>query len=72
MTFELDTCARCGAPFRCGMNDAAPCACTGVRLDERVLARLRERYVGCLCLACLCDVQKEKAGAVIDRPACED
>jgi len=92
MTSEDDVCARCGGTFHCGMNDAAPCACTTVRLDAATLAELRERYVGCLCLTCLqaCSPgatrdaptgedprvgpgpQKQEAGAVRDRPACED
>jgi len=48
-----DTCARCGAAFRCGMADAAPCWCTAVRLDAAVLAGLAQRHAGCLCPACL-------------------
>ena len=48
-----DRCPRCGAAFHCGANDAAPCACTMVTLDAATLAALRERYTGCLCLACL-------------------
>jgi hypothetical protein len=35
------------------MNDAGPCACTGVTLDAATLADLRQRYSGCLCLRCL-------------------
>lgn len=35
------------------MNDAAPCACTGIALDTATLAQLRQRYSGCLCLGCL-------------------
>ncbi|MBS0449620.1 MAG: cysteine-rich CWC family protein [Proteobacteria bacterium] len=46
-------CARCGAAFRCGMDDAAPCPCTRIALDARTLAELRDRYVGCLCGRCL-------------------
>jgi hypothetical protein len=48
-----DRCARCGQAFHCGMNDAGPCACTGVTLDVATLADLRQRYSGCLCLRCL-------------------
>jgi hypothetical protein len=46
-------CPRCGQPFRCGIGDAGPCACTGITLDAATLNRLRERYQGCLCLDCL-------------------
>jgi hypothetical protein len=46
-------CPRCGGPFHCGASDAEPCACTGLVLDAALQLRLRERYVGCLCLDCL-------------------
>jgi hypothetical protein len=46
-------CPRCGAAFHCGAADAAPCACTALALDAALLAALRARYVGCLCLRCL-------------------
>ncbi|RZS53417.1 cysteine-rich CWC family protein [Sphaerotilus mobilis] len=48
-----DRCPRCGGPFRCGMNDPGPCACTRVSLDAATLASLRSQYTGCLCLDCL-------------------
>jgi hypothetical protein len=48
-----DRCPRCGAAFHCGVNDAAPCPCSTLRLDEATLAMLRQRFRGCLCLACL-------------------
>ncbi len=48
-----DLCPRCGGGFHCGVNDAAPCACTTVRLDAATLAALRQRYASCLCLRCL-------------------
>jgi hypothetical protein len=35
------------------MGDAAPCACTGQKLNAALLQQLRERYSGCLCLGCL-------------------
>ena len=46
-------CPRCGGAFHCGVNDAEPCACTALSLDDATLANLRQRYAGCLCLACL-------------------
>ena len=48
-----DRCPRCGGGFHCGANDAAPCACTALKLDAATLAALRTQYPGCLCLACL-------------------
>jgi hypothetical protein len=46
-------CPRCGGAFHCGAHDAAPCACTTVKLDAATLAALRQHYQGCLCLDCL-------------------
>jgi hypothetical protein len=46
-------CARCGGAFHCGAADPAPCACTGLKLDAELLAALRQRHTGCLCLDCL-------------------
>jgi hypothetical protein len=52
-------CARCGAGFHCGAHDALPCACTTLTLSPALLAGLRERYDGCLCLPCLAALQAE-------------
>jgi hypothetical protein len=46
-------CARCGGAFHCGARDPAPCACAGLQLPKDLLATLRQRYTGCLCLNCL-------------------
>jgi hypothetical protein len=61
-----DTCPRCGGAFHCGANDPAPCACTTIKLDATTLARLRERYGGCLCLACLAALARSDASARSD------
>jgi hypothetical protein len=52
-----DRCPRCGGIFHCGANDAAPCACTTVTLDGATLVRLRQHFAGCLCLACLRELE---------------
>jgi len=49
-------CPRCGGAFHCGINDLEPCACTTLWLDDVTLNDLRQRYDGCLCLACLREV----------------
>ena len=46
-------CPRCGGAFHCGAQDAAPCACSTLTLAPELQAALRQRYEGCLCLACL-------------------
>ncbi len=63
---DRDVCPRCGAAFHCGVADAAPCACTTVRLDTATLAALRGQYERCLCLRCLLELQRrnEKARPV--------
>ncbi len=51
-----ERCPRCGGTFHCGAadpGDAGPCACTTLKLDEELLGLLRQRWRGCLCLACL-------------------
>jgi Cysteine-rich CWC len=50
-------CPRCAGRFRCGVDDRAPCACAALKLDDELRAALRERYVGCLCIACLAELQ---------------
>ena len=51
-----DRCPRCGGGFHCGAGDAEPCDCTTMPLDDATLADLRQRYTGCLCLACLREI----------------
>ena len=50
---ERDRCPRCGGGFHCGVQDATPCPCTTAELSAELQAGLRQRYTGCLCLACL-------------------
>ena len=47
------SCERCGQPFHCGARDAAPCACTTLRLSPAQRDSLAAQYRHCLCLACL-------------------
>ena len=63
---QENRCPRCGDAFRCGVNDAAPCACTAFKLDAQTLARLRESHHDCLCLRCLAEFEEhqQKAGPV--------
>ena len=57
-----DTCPRCGGGFHCGVNDAAPCACTTITLDATTLLELRARYMACLCMSCLVELAAMKKG----------
>jgi Cysteine-rich CWC len=59
MNEKLARCPRCGGDFQCGAADPGTlCACKAVALDAPTLAALRERYAGCLCVACLRDIQR--------------
>jgi hypothetical protein len=58
-----DTCPRCGGVFHCGATDPAPCVCTTITLSAATLAALRQRWQGCLCLACLAQIQREAGEA---------
>jgi hypothetical protein len=48
-----DRCPRCGGAFHCGVHDAAPCPCSTLTLSPALQAQLRQRWSGCLCVACL-------------------
>lgn len=61
-----DRCPRCGGGFHCGVNDAAPCACTTIKLDKETLAQLRSRYSACLCMGCLAELAAEADTALAD------
>jgi hypothetical protein len=49
------------------VNDVAPCACSKLRLDEATLAALRQRFDGCLCLACLREYAAPRQAFEADR-----
>ncbi|MEW5882325.1 MAG: cysteine-rich CWC family protein [Pseudomonadota bacterium] len=53
-------CARCGAAFRCGIDDAEGCWCA--RLPAAPLERL-DAAAGCLCPDCLAAVVGSGGGA---------
>jgi len=63
-------CPRCGAAFDCGAGGTEPCACERVELTSALLATLRERFTGCLCLRCLSDLSRaaDDGGRTPPRP----
>ncbi|MEA2221269.1 MAG: hypothetical protein QOJ35_3895 [Solirubrobacteraceae bacterium] len=50
-------CPRCGAAFGCGI-DALRCWCASVTLTAERRAQLAAVYEGCLCPACLNEVEQ--------------
>ncbi|MCQ9372996.1 cysteine-rich CWC family protein [Methyloversatilis sp. XJ19-13] len=65
---DPDRCPRCAGRFTCGAAGPAPCDCFTLTLDPGLLAELRERYVGCLCLACLREITNARTDARTDVP----
>jgi hypothetical protein len=63
------TCPRCGQRFDCGAAAATPCACSTLRLEPALLARLRERWSACLCLDCLRALARGESVQADDAPA---
>lgn len=61
-------CERCGGGFHCGVQGAAPCACTGVHLTPDHREALRRHYRHCLCIACLAEIAR---GAPVVAPAAQ-
>jgi len=53
---EPDRCPRCDAAFGCGI-DALRCWCASVTLTEERRAQLAAGYEGCLCPACLRELE---------------
>ena len=56
-------CPRCGQAFHCGVNDATPCWCVSVPLDQATLDELSRQYRGCLCKNCLAQLRDPPAAA---------
>ena len=59
-------CARCGAPFRCGIDDTGGCWCA------KLPPLPREAYAdaaGCLCEACLRRALQQARGSAADGAA---
>ena len=49
-------CSKCSKPFGC-KNEAGGCWCEDVRLTEKTLELLKERYTNCLCPDCLKEIE---------------
>jgi len=50
------TCPRCGAGFHCGAHEKS-CECATVQLDEATRRAIGRDFAGCLCVACLRELQ---------------
>jgi hypothetical protein len=61
-------CPRCGGGFHCGANESS-CDCAAVALDNATRDALRLNYEGCLCLACLRELQERRNPGLARRAA---
>ena len=52
-------CPRCGGGFHCGALEGS-CDCASVTLDDATRDALRLKFEGCLCIACLRELQAER------------
>ncbi|MBL1276024.1 MAG: cysteine-rich CWC family protein [Ectothiorhodospiraceae bacterium] len=57
MSTDLDgenkRCPRCGIAFVCQASVIARCQCRAIILTAEQKAFVKQRYMGCLCVACL-------------------
>jgi len=56
---EIIRCERCQSAFECKANSFTKCQCTKVQLTLNETQYVSELYDGCLCAACLVELQKE-------------
>lgn len=56
---EIIRCERCGAAFECKANSFTKCQCSTVQLNLNETQYVSEAYEGCLCAACLLQLQAD-------------
>lgn len=62
---EIIRCERCGAAVECKANNYTKCQCSTVHLNLNEVQYISENFDGCLCAACLVDLQREYNQAII-------
>lgn len=58
---KQSTCPRCAASFECGVDDGS-CWCASVTVDATTRASFSQFYRGCLCPACLRELEDSRPG----------
>lgn len=54
---EIIACERCGNRMECKANSFTKCQCSDVQLTHNEIEHIAEQYEGCLCAACLLELQ---------------
>jgi len=56
---EIIACERCGKRIECKANSFTKCQCSKVQLTLNEMEHINNNYEGCLCAACLLELQQE-------------
>jgi len=56
---EIISCERCGGSIECKANSFTKCQCSKVQLNLNEVQYISENYEGCMCAACLLELQSE-------------
>ncbi|WP_299585094.1 cysteine-rich CWC family protein [Mucilaginibacter sp.] len=56
---EIIPCERCGCSIECKANAYTKCQCSVVQLNLNEVQYIAENYEGCMCAACLLELQEE-------------
>jgi hypothetical protein len=56
---EIIHCERCGKKMECKANAYTKCQCSTVQLNLNEVQYISEHYEGCMCAACLLELQQE-------------
>jgi hypothetical protein len=56
---EIIRCERCRSSFECKANAVIKCQCSQVQLTLNETQYISEMYDGCLCAACLLELQQD-------------
>jgi hypothetical protein len=56
---EIIRCERCNTPFECKANANSKCQCNTVALTLNEAQYVSELFEGCLCTACLLQLQQQ-------------
>ena len=50
---EEKNCPRCENPFECKVGDISHCQCNSIKLNEGESKFIAEKFIDCLCAACM-------------------
>ncbi|NLL27800.1 MAG: cysteine-rich CWC family protein [Bacteroidales bacterium] len=51
--YTIKKCPSCGHSFKCYHENILQCDCSKIKLDEKTLLLIKQKYKTCLCPTCL-------------------